>query len=126
MCGMKRKVLIGNSFPISLVRKGVVTMECRPVEELRQLAQSSAVVSYWGHENTQRIAEDLLGVSLKPSVPRPALRLAADGLPMIDGDSFSECWVLSPDYKDGCRPQIGREVAPEQIAGWQAVKISWQ
>ncbi len=120
------KVLIGNSFPLSLVRKGTVTMTCRPVAELRRLAQTSVVVSYWGHENTRRIAERLLGVSLKPSVARPALRLAADGRPMLDDETFGTCWVLSPDYRDGGRPQIGQEVAPEQIAGWQVVRISWE
>lgn len=119
------KVLIGNSFPLSLVRKGTVTMTCRPVEELRRLAQASVVTSYWGHENTRRIAEGLLGVSLKPRTARPALCLAPDGRLLLDGESFETCWVLSPDYKEGRRPAVGEEVGPEKIAGWQAVKISW-
>lgn len=101
-------------------------MKCQPVEELRQLAQSSTVVSYWGHENTRHIAEGMLGVSLKPSTPRPALSLSADGRPMLADEVFSVCWVLSPDYKEGMRPKIGEEVSPDGIAGWQVVKISWQ
>ena len=125
LCGVMQKVLIGNAFPLSLVRKGTVAMACRPVEELRRLAQASVVVSYWGHENTRRLAEDLLGVSLKPRTARPALRLAPDGRPLLDGETFETCWVLSPDYKTGRRPAVGEEVGPDEIAGWQVVRISW-
>ena len=120
------KILVGNAFPLSLVRHGDVRMSCRPLSELRTALKGRAIVSFWGHENTRRIAERLLGVSLKPSVARPALRLAADGRPMLDGETFGMCWVLSPDYRDGGRPQIGQEVAPEQISGWQVVRVSWE
>lgn len=119
-----KKILVGNTFPLSLVRgSGVVRMSCCRVEELREQVQSHAVVSYWGHENTRAVAEGLLGVSLKPATPRPSLSLSAAGRPMLDGETFSVCWVLSPDYRDGMRPQIGVEVGPERIAGWQVVKI---
>ena len=121
----RNKILIGNAFPLSLIRGGEVRMCCRTVAELRNALSGHPVASFWGHENTRAIAENLLGISLKPRTPRPALRLAANGHPVLDGETFDVCWVLSPDYKDGKRPNIGEEVGPGQIAGWQVVKISW-
>ena len=117
--------MIGNAFPLSLIRGGEVRMRRRTIAELRDALSGRPAASFWGHENTRALAEELLGVSLKPRVPRPALRLAADGRPVLDGETFDVCWVLSPDYKDGLRPAIGEEVGPDRIAGWQVVRISW-
>lgn len=89
------------------------------------MAGGCEVVSFWGHENTRAAAEGVLGVSLKPKVARPALTVASDGCPSLEGESFKTCWVLSPDYVEGFRPAIGQEVAPESITGWSVVKMEW-
>ena len=57
--------------------------------------------------------------------PRPAVRLSAEGLPELHGRAYSECWILSPDYRPGFRPAIGAEVQAEDITGWQVLKITW-
>ncbi len=31
----------------------------------------------------------------------------------------------SPDYTPGFRPAIGEEVTPEQISGWQILRLFW-
>ena len=119
------KILIGNSFPLSLIRTNVSLMQ-KSVDELRWALLHKEVASFWGHENTRPWAEELLGVSLRPQVSRPVLTLAANCFPMLDGEVFDECWVLSPNYKGVGRPKIGEEVQPSQIVGWQVVKIDWK
>ena len=122
----KKKVLVGNSFPFSLVRCEKLTVEPRSVEELRTVLAESGAASFWGHENTRAAAEAELGVSLRPRMERPAVTLSADGHPVLDGETFDTCWLLSPDYPEGFRPTIGVEVGPEQIAGWHVLKLTWQ
>lgn len=100
-------------------------MTCHTVEELQSLARVSEVVSYWGHENTRNAAECVLGASLRPSVARPALSVSPKGCPMLEGETFDTCWVLSPDYNPGYRPAIGTEVGAESITGWSVVKLEW-
>ena len=124
--GTKSKILIGNSFPFSLIRCDRLTVEQRPIAELKANLADAEIASFWGHANTRIAAEAVLGVSLMPSVERPALTLSPEGLPMLDGDTFDTCWLLSPDYPEGFRPAIGTEVGPEQIAGWQVLKLTWQ
>ena len=125
MSNTKQRVLVGNSYPLSLVRGGEVRMTCLAVEELRAIASESEVVSFWGHENTRAVAEGVLGKSLRPSVARPALSVSPEGRPMLDGETFDACWVLSPDYVPGYRPAIGTEVGAESITGWSVVKLEW-
>ena len=122
----KKKVLVGNAFPFSLVRCERLMVEQRSVEELRTVLAESGVASFWGHANTRAAAEAVLGVSLAPETERPAVTLSAEGLPMLGGETFDTCWLLSPDYPEGFRPAIGTEVAPEQIAGWHVLKLIWQ
>ena len=121
----KKEMLVGNSFPLSLVRGGEVRMTCPSLCELQKLVRDSEVVSYWGHENTRSVAEAVLGASLKPKCDRPALAIDPSGRPTLEGESFDTCWVLSPDYVKGYRPAIGHEVGPESITGWSVVKIEW-
>ena len=45
---------------------------------------------------------------------------------MLHGEVFDTCWVVSPDYVPGFRPPIGVEVTPEQITGWQILKVIWE
>ena len=123
---VKTKVLVGNSFPFSLVRCERLVVEQRPVAELRAALAGMEVVSFWGHKNTRAVAEAVLGVSLAPRTERPAVTLSVEGLPVLDGYTFDTCWLLSPDYSDGFRPAVGAEVGPEQIEGWHALKLTWQ
>ena len=122
---MKKRILVGNSFPLSLVRHGEVRMTCPSLAEFRSMIGSCEIVSFWGHENTRAVAEGVLGASLRPAVARPALTVSPEGRPMLDGETFDACWVLSPDYVPGYRPAIGTEVGPESITGWCVVKLEW-
>ena len=124
--GLEKKLLIGNAFPFSLVRCEWLAVESRPLEALQAALVNAEVVSFWGHENTRAAAEGVLGVSLTPRTERPAVTLSPDKRPMLDGGVFNECWLLSPDYPEGFRPSIGQEVAPDQIAGWHVLKLTWQ
>lgn len=118
------KLLVGNSFPLPLVRRAVAIRPW-PLRRLRARLASHPVASYWGHANTRPAAETLLGVSLEPASERPALTLSPDRLPTLDGEAFTSCYVLSPDYRPGFRPVPGTEVPSEQIAGWSLLRIDW-
>ena len=115
-------VLLGNSFPLSLIRRSV-HIEPRPLEELRQTVGERGCVSFWGHANTLPAAKTFLGFDPTPTVDRPALILNADLLPSLNGVPFDEVWVLSPDYCAGFRPKIGHDVALEQILNWQVLRL---
>jgi hypothetical protein len=52
--------------------------------------------------------------------------LTAEGLPMLEGEVFDVCWLLSPDYEQGFRPAIGTEVGLNQIVGWHVLKLTWE
>jgi len=120
------KILIGNAFPMTLVRGHAVTVAELPVAELVGALAGRRAASFWGHENTRAAAEALLGVGLRPTSPRPAITLDADDYPTLDGERFTACYVLSPDYREGFRPAIGEEVAGEDIQGWHALKLTWR
>lgn len=121
-----KRILIGNAFPMGLIRGHRVEIREIPVEELRTLLADAEVASFWGHENTRAAAEALLGVSLAPRTARPAVSLSPEGLPMLDGDMFDTCWLLSPDYPEGFRPAIGVEVGLDLIKDWHVLKLTWQ
>jgi len=124
--GTRSRLLIGNSFPFSLVRCARLVVESAPLAALKEALAGAEVASFWGHENTRAAAEGVLGVSLRPRTERPAVTLSSGNRPMLDGDEFDTCWLLSPDYPEGFRPAIGAEVTPEQIAGWHVLKLTWQ
>jgi len=117
-------ILIGNSFPLALIRRPA-TVTPVAVEALREAAADRPVASYWGHANTLAAAEAFSGLSLAPHTARPALGLSAEGYPELEGQQFTECWVLAPDYTPGFRPGIGEEIPPEKITGWQVLRIEW-
>lgn len=119
------KALVGNSFPLSLVRSHRVEIDEVGLVELRRVLSESEVVSFWGHENSREVAESVLSVSLKPKMPRPAVVLDADGYPTLYGDRFTTCYILSPDYAPGYRPAIGTEVSPADILAWHALRLTW-
>lgn len=117
-------ILISNSFPFSLVRRAM-RVEPRSVGELLTAMHGRPWVSAWGHENTVAAASTIACADLRPTAPRPALSLDAEKLPSLDGQSFAEVWLLSPDYTPGFRPQIGQEVPAEAILGWQVLQLSF-
>ncbi len=122
----KNHVLVGNAFPLSLVRNTRLLVESKSVDDLREMLVGAEVVSFWGHENTRLAAEAVLGVSLAPKMPRPAITLSAEARPQLEGYTFDTCWVLSPDYRKDFRPAIGQEVPLDAIRGWHVLKLTWQ
>lgn len=118
-------LLIGNSFPLPLIRRDVrITLSSR--EELRRQMANRPVASFWGHANTLAAAGQWLGMDLTPATERPALTLSPEQLPMLDGQVYHECYVLSPDYRPGFRPAIGVEVSSKDILGWQLLHLTWE
>ena len=118
-------ILISNSFPFSLIRCRV-TVEPRTVAELLTAMHEHPWVSAWGHANTAHLASTIACADLRPQTERPALTLAENKLPQLDGQAFSECWLLSPDYVDpGFRPKVGEEVSADKIRDWQILRLSW-
>ncbi len=119
-----KSFLVGNSFPLSLIRRKVVIEEAT-MEEFKEVCHEGKLHSFWGHENTRAAAEEVLGVSVKPKEERPAVTLTAEGFPTLDGEVFEVCYVLSPNYRGAFRPKIGEEVSSEQIASWHLLKMIW-
>ncbi len=122
---MKQLVLIGNSFPLSLARRSVSILPAQLNELRAKLADGCCILSFWGHANTLAAASTAIGHDLTPASERPVLTLSPDGLPMLGGHVFHECWILSPDYAPGFRPAIGIEVTADQIQGWQLLHLRW-
>jgi hypothetical protein len=119
------RTLIGNAFPLSLVRRKVVITPERE-ETLRTLLGVSRPASFWGHAITLQAASARVGADLTPGSERPALQLNAEHLPCLDGIAFTECWILSPEFDAGFRPAIGEEVPAERIRAWQVLKIVFE
>lgn len=103
-----------------------MVVESLPLQTLQDALAGAEVSSFWGHENTRAAAESVLGVSLLPRAPRPAMTLSPDMRPMLYGEVFDTCWLLSPDYREGFRPAIGQEVGLDQIEGWHVLKLTWK
>ena len=124
---MKKNIppfLIGSTFPLSLIRRHVA-ISPQSLKELKEELQHRLFFSFWGHQSTLKAANTLLDADVEPKTVRPAIHLDADNFPTMDGQQFTECWVLSPDYIAGFRPPIGEEVAEDKIIGWQVLKITW-
>lgn len=117
-------ILISNSFPFSLIRRSV-QVEPRVVGDLLTAMHENPWVSAWGHENTVELASTIACANLRPNTSRPALSLDEALLPSLEGQSFEEIWLLSPDYAPGFRPQIGQEVAAESIIDWQVLLLTF-
>ena len=119
---MNNEILIGNSFPFSLIRRKAQIEPCS-LKDLQEMIRSRSIISFWGHRNTLDAVNRCLGADLTPEVERPALSLSGTALPMYNGKVFNECWIVSPDYRPGFRPAVGGEVSPDQILGWQCLHI---
>lgn len=116
--------MIGNAFPLTLIRHRVM-IEPVHLEEVRRALQHRPWISFWGHENTLLIAKELLKTDITPQGTRPAITLQEDGIPQLGGRRYRQCYILSADYEPGYRPAIGEEVGTEHILGWQALRIDW-
>jgi hypothetical protein len=116
--------LLSNSFPFSLIRRRLI-VEPRHESDLITLMHQRPWVSAWGHENTLALASSIVGHDLRPSTQRPALTLDAHQLPLLDGQSFDEAWLLSPTFVPGFRPAIGQEPTPADIQHWQVLQLRW-
>ena len=115
-------ILLGNTFPLSLIRRRAVITPAT-LEELRTRLQTEGYATYWGHANTWPAAASILGTTTHTPPARQALTLSGDSLPMLDGQVFDQVWVLSPDLTPGFRPAIGQEVPASHITGWQVLHI---
>ena len=118
-------LLLGNTFSMTLVRRPV-RIEPVTLEALGGELAKRPVRSFWGHANTVHVANALLGSDVTPRHERLALTLTDAGLPSLDDEVFSECYVLSPAYRSGFRPALGMEVLAEDIVGWQVLRITWE
>ena len=119
-----KNILIGNSFPLSLITRSV-RIDIADLEEFKSTIRDCRLVSFWGHSNTLAIASSILGRSLEPRSKRPAIKLSNEGYPTLEGTTFTECWVLAPDYPEGFRPKIGEEVTASDILFWKLMKLTW-
>ena len=121
----QRTVLIGNAFPLSLIRRRVEIQPCSEAA-FKAAVTDADIHSFWGHSNTLECVNDFAGIDLTPSVALPTIGLSDDHLPILDDITFTECYIVSPDYIHGFRPGIGEEVSSESIRGWQRLKIYWK
>lgn len=118
------KILIGNSFPLSLVRRQVKVTPCE-LDFFKEYVGKSPVASYWGHSNTLKAVNAFTGLDLTPKTERPVVLLNDSSMPTLDGEIFDQAFVISPNYAKGFRPAIGEEVPEDKIKGWQILHIQW-
>ena len=117
-------MLVGNSFPLSLVRRSV-RIDMVTIAEFRDFAKGAVIHSFWGHQNTLELVNRYLEADLTPREPRISLSLNEEGCPMLNGRTFQECWVVSPRFAAGFRPALGKEVEVDEIEDWQLLRIRW-
>lgn len=118
------ELLVGNTFPLTLIRRKIV-ISPEPLPGLQLAASGKRIASFWGHANTLCSASKVTELDLTPRTERPVLELSSEGLPMLDGQVFQECWVISPDYRENFRPNVNQTVDAINIINWQCLKISW-
>jgi hypothetical protein len=97
-----KKILIGNTFPLKLIR-GRVLIQQQAVKDLQKEVEGREVVSYWGHSKSLDY-----------------------GWPKLEGTVFPEAWIVTPNYKEGFRPAPGVEVSVEDILGWHVLHMTWE
>ena len=123
---MTTKVLIGNAFSFTLFRGHSVKIEEISLDDFTEVVKEAEIFSFWGHENSRLDAESYLRVRLSTKVERPTIELSDKGYPMLYGETFKTCYVLSPDYVQAYRPAIGTEVPTTKISGWHLLRLTWQ
>ena len=118
------KILIGNAFPLTLIRRRVQIDKVK-LSQLQKLAVNSEIYSFWGHENTLNSAIKVLGFDISPLFGRVPVELNNENFPVLFNTVFKECWILSPNFKENFRPEIGEEVSEDLIISWDTLKITW-
>lgn len=118
-------VLIGNTFPLTLMRRSL-TVEVVPLEEFRRAVAGKRIVSFWGHPNTLHAASTAAGFDLTPREERPVLTLSPEAFPMLDGEVFRECWIISPDSRRNFCPSPNNELKLDDIQSWQCLRLVWK
>ncbi|MDZ7315993.1 MAG: hypothetical protein ONB24_07715 [candidate division KSB1 bacterium] len=121
---MKPPLLIANAFPFSLIYRRVL-IEPIEIERAKQLILERGYESSWGHENTLKVVNAILGIDLTPKEPRPALVLNEEMLPALYGAAFSEVLLVTPIYRQGFRPTIGEEVQADAVLGWRTLLMQF-
>ncbi len=121
---MSQSFLIGNAFPLSLIHKKT-TIFPESIDSLHFSLKNYKWESFWGHANTLEIANSILGEDLTPKTERPAIVLDDALLPSLNGQSYSTCWILSPNYTPGFRPSPNTEVSPDKILSWHVLRMTW-
>lgn len=119
------KILIGNTFPIAMVKRNVKIYPITLKSLRNEIVNSKKVYTYWGHENTRNIAQKILGIEFPKDDFRKPLSLSAEGYPLWGNIEFKKCYILSPNYRDGFRPSINREVTLDEILSWKALEMEW-
>ncbi len=117
-------ILIGNSFPFSLITRDV-DVRCVSLDAARKAFAGADVHSFWGHSGTVAAASAFLGVDVRPKAERPPVVLSSDGFPTLDGITFSSCYICSPIYRKGYRPAIGAEASAADILDWRLLRVDW-
>jgi len=120
----KPSVLIGNTWPMTLVRSeiSIVPISYR---ELYNTLRKSKVFSFWGHKNTLEVVRKQLGLDLTPKEERPAVNLSPLKYPVFQNEVFKTVYVVNPTYVDGFRPAIGEEVTADKIEDWVVLRIQY-
>ena len=122
---MKKKILIGNTWPTTLIRRSV-RIDVISIGVLKEhIRWADEVYSFWGHQNTIAVANKLLGIDVTPKKERPAISLTSQNLPIFEDEVFWQVFLLNPDYRPGFRPQIGQEVGEADITGWACLKVTY-
>ena len=122
--GFTGAFITGNTFPVNLFRRRAEVIP-ETFEHYLEKLRSCPWESYWGHTNTLSAVNALCRVDLTPREDRPALTTDAAGFPALYGQSYRECWVLTPKYRPGFRPAVGVEVTSGDILSWHTVRILW-
>ena len=112
-------LLIGNSYPISLIRREVVIYSINQKDVFSLIENYSEVISFWGHDNTLCAVNKFLGIDITPAEKRLVISLTSKRLPYLQGMEFDKILIISPVYKENIRPEIGTEVASEMILNWE-------
>lgn len=120
-----KQLLVGNSFPLSLITRRVI-IEPVALEEFQAAAVGADIHSFWGHANTLAAAQAAMGIAFRPKTERPVVSLDSEGYPTLDGMSFTKCWIISPEYVQDFRPRIGEEVPLANIRGWRVLLMRWE
>ncbi len=121
---MNSKYIISNSFPLSLIRRRVIITPIE-LEKAKSLVKKNGFVSAWGHSNTLKLVNNILGFDITPAENRSVIMLNDENFPTLYGNTFSSIIVISPGYVKGFRPKIGEEVKTPSILYWQPLLLEF-